>query len=541
MSASARSTVERQVRRARRRLIWQVLAHHVLLGASIALLVAAAWFLIQPFALARLDEAVRWAVPAAFLGAGVLAALVRTWLTAPNRIAAALAVDERFVLRERVTTLLTLSQAQADSSVGQALLDDVHQRVSGLTMGERFPLTLPWRTTVAPLGALTIAALALCFEPFLSSLRFNFGGTQTAQAYDVREAEQQLDNLRKVTALPKNALEPKTEELKELEAEWDKLINRQLDLNDQEKVRERVNELRKLEDKLKDRLESVKEKVEKNDALRRELDKLAAGDKKLQDGPAKDFHDALAKGQFAKAKDVLEKLQKDLKNDKLSKDEQKKLAEQFRQIQQKLQRLLDENETIKQLEKDAAEGKLDPEALERAMEQFKDLQDLGNVLGDLAKGLGQGRGDEAGEALARALRQLGDIELSEEELKKLLKCEGDLDEALKALLKCCQGHCNGLGKQASKMPGAERPIDPNDPETKAKNERQKAEIDPRAEQRITGFVRGGTFTKVPARAVEGAFQQAVQEAPEAIDRQRIPDDAADIARGYFRKLGNQKD
>ena len=44
-----------------------------------------------------------------------------------------------------------------------------------------------------------------------------------------------------------------------------------------------------------------------------------------------------------------------------------------------------------------------------------------------------------------------------------------------------------------------------------------------------------------AKAVEGAFRQAVQDAPDAIDRQRIPQDAEDITRGYFRNLGNQKE
>ena len=40
--------------------------------------------------------------------------------------------------------------------------------------------------------------------------------------------------------------------------------------------------------------------------------------------------------------------------------------------------------------------------------------------------------------------------------------------------------------------------------------------------------------------VRNAFKQAVQDAPEALDRQRIPEDARDIAGGYFRRLGNQK-
>src|SRR5581483_1188282 len=104
-----------------------------------------------------LDEALHWGVPAGLLAAGTLAGIVRTWLRAPNRIDAALAVDERFGLRERVTTLLTLKAGQADSAPGLALLEDVHKRVSGLSVSERFPLTLPWRAALPPLGGLALA------------------------------------------------------------------------------------------------------------------------------------------------------------------------------------------------------------------------------------------------------------------------------------------------------------------------------------------------------------------------------------------------
>ncbi len=540
MSDKARAVVERQVRRVRRRLVWQTLVRSVLTGWSAALVLAALWFVLRPFAFAGLGEEARWAVPAAFLGLGTLAGIVLTWLRAPSSVAAALALDERFTLRERVTTLLTLKPDQAASPVGQALLEDAHQKVGSLTVSERFPLTLPWRSTVPTCAALALAVAAFLFEPFLNQLHFGLpSNTSALQASEVKEIQAQLDNLRKVSTTPK-ADEPKSESLKELESEWDKLINRSIDLNSQEKVRERVGELRKLEDKLKERLDALKDKAEKTDLLRKELEKLASGDKKLQEGPAKDFEDALAKGQFGKAKEVLEKLQKDLKSGKLNKEEQKKMAEQFKEISEKLQELLKDNDQAKQLQKDFEDGKLSKEEFDRAMEQFQELKDMGNVLGEVAQGLSRGDGENLGESLGRAIRALGDIELSDEELKQCLKCEGDLKEALKLLLKACEnGNCNGLNK--GERPGGKRPIDPDDPETNPKNERQKGEVDPKGQQRITGFVRGGTFNKVPARSVEGAFQQAVQEAPEAIDRQRIPDDAADIARGYFRKLGNQRD
>jgi len=99
---------------------------------------------------------------------------------------------------------------------------------------------------------------------------------------------------------------------------------------------------------------------------------------------------------------------------------------------------------------------------------------------------------------------------------------------------------NGNGLGGGRVPGTLRPVDPNDPNSRIKNERVKAQVNPNSQQRITGFTKGGTFTKVPAKQVEGEFRQAAQQAPEAIDRQRIPDDYQPFTRGYFRRLGNQK-
>ena len=62
----------------------------------------------------------------------------------------------------------------------------------------------------------------------------------------------------------------------------------------------------KTEDKMKERMEGVKEKAEKIDALKKQLEKLGANkDKAMKDGPPKDFEDALMKGDFHKAKEVM--------------------------------------------------------------------------------------------------------------------------------------------------------------------------------------------------------------------------------------------
>ena len=98
------------------------------------------------------------------------------------------------------------------------------------------------------------------------------------------------------------------------------------------------------------------------------------------------------------------------------------------------------------------------------------------------------------------------------------------------------GNMNGMGK--SNRPGRKRP-EGKEPDSKISDQRQPGEVDLRGKMRIAGFGKGGTFSKIPAKEVSGLLQQSEQQSAEAIDQQRIPPDAADVSKGYFKKIGGQ--
>jgi hypothetical protein len=52
-----------------------------------------------------------------------------------------------------------------------------------------------------------------------------------------------------------------------------------------------------------------------------------------------------------------------------------------------------------------------------------------------------------------------------------------------------------------------------------------------------GYAPGPNFRKKTTAELVGEVKQASQEAPEAIEQQRIPRAARDMAKGYFRDLG----
>src|SRR5207302_9357120 len=103
-----------------------------------ALLLAAVWFVIQIFLLPDAPRFIRLGVAGGLLGLATVLGAVLAFILAPPKIAAALLLDERFGLKERVTTSLTLAPELAASSAAQALLADVNQRVGGLDIGSRF-------------------------------------------------------------------------------------------------------------------------------------------------------------------------------------------------------------------------------------------------------------------------------------------------------------------------------------------------------------------------------------------------------------------
>src|ERR1019366_2647865 len=103
MIDQARALVEKQVRKVRIRLFFQVLVHSLVLCWAIGLLSAMLCFLARPFAFAEANDAVRWGVPAGLMGVATIAGLMLAWSRRPNRVNSALALDEKFGLKERVT------------------------------------------------------------------------------------------------------------------------------------------------------------------------------------------------------------------------------------------------------------------------------------------------------------------------------------------------------------------------------------------------------------------------------------------------------
>src|SRR5262249_57230468 len=106
------------------------------------------------------------------------------------------ALDERFALRERVTTWMLLEPETASSPAGHALHADVAKRVGGLRVADQFPVRTDPRHLLPPAIGAVLCILCFVVGPALGALLSTIGpGTSTVQTPELREA---LDNVKKV-------------------------------------------------------------------------------------------------------------------------------------------------------------------------------------------------------------------------------------------------------------------------------------------------------------------------------------------------------
>ena len=72
--------------------------------------------------------------------AAVLSAAIYALSYAPSKTDVAAEVDRRFGLRERLSSSMTLAEAERDSDFGAALMSDAEKRADHLAVADRFAL-----------------------------------------------------------------------------------------------------------------------------------------------------------------------------------------------------------------------------------------------------------------------------------------------------------------------------------------------------------------------------------------------------------------
>ncbi|MCP3905422.1 MAG: hypothetical protein GY715_17490 [Planctomycetes bacterium] len=387
-----------------------------------------------------------WVAPA--LGAvAVLAAAIRWSRRRPSELQVAVAVDDRLDLKEKLSTALHVSGR--DDAFAQAAVEDAVHSARDPRLREavkrRFAVQAPRHWWISPL--LVIVAGLVLIAPQANIF-----------AYDEQPGREEVNEIRAEVRDSLEVLVKSVEDKPELSEELAGLVD---ELTQDKRA---ADALRQPEQIRRAALKKVTE-------LNRRLDQIMNGEKgatskaieemmaKLKtpaDGPAKDLADAMAAGDFSKAKEALEKLIEDMAGGKMDPADEAQLAKQLEDLAQQLNQLAQNQEALeKALQQAGLNPQLanNPQALQQALDQAQNLnqqqmQQLQQMMQaqQAAKQMCQGMGQACqqmaqgkfGQGAGQMMNQLNQAE----QLQQLL-------QQARAMANQAQGQGKGLGQGMS--------------------------------------------------------------------------------------------
>ena len=552
--------LEKQVRRARRRLMLQSL------GAKLAW----CWFVALLVAAAAIGAGKLWVPPVpqeawaaiwltSALAGGLMAAAAWTALRRQSSLAAALELDRRCGLKERVSSTLALDSATRETEIGQALLRDAEQRVRGVDVAERFRLRLDRRALLPLVSAALAFALAALVPVRAPQAPAKVASRQTLP---IKQATKAL--VKRLEAQKKEAAEkglPEAEAIAKLEEGVKKLS--------ETKQNDRKQTLLELNDLVKD-AQARREELAGSADLKKQLAAL----KNLQQGPAEALGQALKNGDLDKALKEIENLKQQMAAGKLDAKAQKALAEQLDQLQQQLAQKAEVHKKLTEQLKEqveAARRSGNQEAADKLQEQLDKLaaqksqtDKMGAMAAQLkqaAECLGEGDCEKAGEALGQLGEQLAGMQDSLQEMESL-------DVALEGVAECkksmacqnCQGEgcgqCQGdewkktfgeldpfsrrrgggkgIGVGLGPGPGKD-----TNPDGKFYDSAVKQQPG-RGAAKVIGEADGPNRKGNVREEIQTEFSTAEQNTADALSEQRLPRDYRDHAQKYFDALREGK-
>ncbi len=525
-------TLQKQVATARRRLTWERFLRLAPWCCFAWLWVAAAVVLVDKFQPLGLQY---WVWPAAAMGVGLLTAAVWTFVSRRGSLDAAIEIDRRFSLRERVSSSMSMTPEMLETPAGKALMEDTLRRVGRIHVPEKFQVRMS-RWSLLPLAPAAAAfALALLWQP---------GGNPEAMANDPamikKVLKEQADIVKRLAQERQKELQDKN--LPELEKVFKKLEDGADRLRNQDTT-DRKKALVELNDLAKD-LEKRREALGGKDKIKEQFKAM----KDMSHGPADKLADSLKEGDFQQSMKEIQQLREQIKDGKLSEKQREELAKQLEEMQSKLNKMADAHkqameELKKQIEQKKQAG--DKEGADKAQEQLDKLaqqmpqinqaNELAKKLGECAKCMKNGQLDQA----------MAELDGMEGQLKKMqaeLDEMGMLDDAMEQLGECkaCMNGGNqlnpemppgmGMGKGRGR---GERPEDRTKTGTYATKVNQK--LGPGSAV-ITDFVEGPNIKGDVQQQIQTQLNEVAASETDPLIGQQLPRAVREHAQQYFDKV-----
>ena len=551
--------LEKQVARARRRLVCEQFAHR-LTGCLFFSFFAATVAIALPKFLVIEPLPTFWA-PGWLVGAGiagVVAALGWTLFSRRTTLQAAIEIDQRYNLRERVASSLSLSAAERETEAGQAVMNDAIRAAGRIDVGQRFRLRITRRAWLPLVPAL----IAFCLAIFVGNREATSKPSSPNPQETTKQVKQSVEALRKKIAAKRKSLE--NQGLKDAEGILKEIEKGSLEISKQREIN-RAKAVVKLND-LGKTLEKRRQQIGGKEELKRQFNKL----KTLNQGPLDKIADAIKQGDFKEAVKQVEKLQKQLAEGKLTKEQKEQLQNQLAQMQEKLAAAANAHQQAmenlqKQIGEQRRQGNMSKagelqQKLDQLASQQPQTQCMREMCQQMAKAqqsMKQGDGEQAAEAMGQMAGQLAQMQQELDELEMLDAAMSELEMA-KAAMGCeqCQGSgckmCQGSGTKVGTGKGTgkgtgegtgegmgmgsgkgPRPDEENATNLRDTRVRQKPG---RGSVVFGGFAEGGNVRGTVLEELKEEMASLGAEPADPLTNERLPRSRREHAEQYFRSL-----
>ncbi len=348
----------RQVAKARGRLTSQIWFRSISRLLLIALAIAVVAVVVPKLWFLPVDaKQWFWGWTGGCSAIAVIGSILIAFLHRPKPIVAAIEIDKRFGLKERISTALQLNSVDQESAAGKAVVQDAIAKAERIDVRDAFPLGIQrnfvWN--LVPIGLL----VGLLFVPDAS--KPEVVATKQKNAVDVNQVKNStqplVERIRKAKEeAEKEGLEDAVEMYKQMEQKLEELRNN-------EKL-DAKQAMAKLGD-IKKEMEKKRNELGSGESLKKNLQQNL---QKIDSGPAEKMSKALQEGDLEKAQSELQQMMDKMSSGEMSPEEQKQLAKQIEQMEQAIQESLEKHEKAKQMVE---------EQLKQA-EQAGDVQKLRN-------------------------------------------------------------------------------------------------------------------------------------------------------------------
>jgi hypothetical protein len=481
------------------------------------------------------------------------ATVVFVWwfLRLPSKSEVSLLIDARLKLKERLSSLIAFEDSK--DVFTRAACQEASEKIKQTSIKGHFPVSMSSRW-LYPVSMWVFVVGAVLFLPQYDLLGYLQKEEQDQrQAMEIELAEKLVE-----TATGSVKLIAKGLGDEEVQSELEKLSSMTAEQSSEGVRRQAIQKLGALSDRIK-QLES-----NMNAESLKITKKMLKQIRPVSDAFSRKLEQALAKGDFGMARDMIKQYQKELETGKMDEQQKRALSEQLTNLSKQLEQIAAKDKELgdelekygldKELAKLSAEDLrkmlenqgLTPEQIEQIMQKLsackmgcQNCMSLSQAMGSCVNGAGGLSADELGELVG----QLSDMEAFEQQMKLMQASLAEIENAISCLGQgMCQTGAKGpwaAGQSDKYGPGSGGPgkgFGEVDKDTEGDTTTKATKVQNKGKEGTvvaSWYFKGEQIKGESTKEFKEAIETAKENASEAITENQIPKRYEESVKKYF--------